>query len=135
MERRRLVVAGHRVAARLQWRAAASLGVQWVHARLAKDHHPQRGRQLVPMGAVPGAATPCTVQLGPVLAERRVPSDVHLRVDAVRRFWSALGDQWSVLVVACSLPLAARASRSPPVPPVPHLDAVPMEDRHAHRRP
>jgi hypothetical protein len=119
--RRRLSIAGRLVPARLQWRLAP-LGAQWVHGRLAKDHHPQRGRQLVPLGVAPGTATPCHVQLGPVLAERRLPADVHLRIDAVRRFWGALGDQWSVLVVACSLPLAGRPSMHSP-----------MEDRHADR--
>jgi hypothetical protein len=103
-----LLLRGRRVAARLQWRLPPA-GLQWRHVRMAKDHHPQRGRQLVPLNAA-GAAVPCDVQLGPVLAERRPACDVRLRVDAVRRFWGALGDQWSVLVIVCSLPLVGHAT-------------------------
>jgi hypothetical protein len=103
----KLALRGRRVAARLQWRLPPT-GVQWLQARLAKEHHPQRGRQLVPLDPA-AASLPVDVQLGPVLAERRARSDVRLRVDAVRRFWGALGDQWSVLVVVCSLPLVRPA--------------------------
>jgi hypothetical protein len=48
----------------------------------------------------------CGVQLGPVLAERRPPCAVTLRIAAARSFWNALGVQWSALLVVCSLPLA-----------------------------
>jgi hypothetical protein len=92
---------GVRVAARLQWRQAPHVA-GWLHSRMAKEHTSLRGRQLVPLA--PGDV--CEVQLGPVLAERRRPCDVRLRIDAARRFWTALGDQWSVLVVICSFPLS-----------------------------
>lgn len=98
-------LAGRRVPARLQWRQVPR-GAQWLHHRMAKEHQPPRGRQLVPLA---GPAALCDVQLGPVLAERRRACEVRLRIDAVRRFWGALGDQWSLLVVVCSLPLAGRA--------------------------
>jgi hypothetical protein len=38
---------------------------------------------------------------------------VCLRIQSVRRFWSALGSQWSVHVVVCSTPLAGAR----PLPP------------------
>ena len=49
---------------------------------------------------------PCEVQLGPVLARSLHWCEVCVRINAVRRFWAALGGQWSVNVVVCSLPLA-----------------------------
>ena len=101
--RLQLMLGGRRVAARLQWRQPPRLAL-WLHSRMAKEHQPPRGRQLAPL---PGQLVLCDVQLGPVLAERRRPCEVRLRIDAVQRFWSALGEQWSVLVVICSLPLVS----------------------------
>jgi hypothetical protein len=98
-----LALVGLRVEARLQW-AMAPVGAHWCHVRVVKEHHPRRGRQLV---APDSAATvPCEVQLGPVLARSLHWCEVCLRINAVRRFWAALGAQWSVHVVVCSTPLA-----------------------------
>jgi hypothetical protein len=99
---------GLRVAARLHWRVPPR-PPWWCHGRAVKEHHPVRGRQLVAMSA-DGATVPCEVQLGPVLARPLRACRVSLRVDAVRRFWAALGTQWSVTVVVCSQALeGARA--------------------------
>lgn len=99
-----LTLWGRRVEARLRWRVTPH-GERWCHVRLVKEHHPRHGRQLLPMNAQ-APAVPCEVQLGPVLIERRRPCEARLRIHAVRRFWAALGDQWSVHLVVCSLPLA-----------------------------
>jgi len=109
---RPLALRGLRVDARLHWRESPC-GVRWCHARLMKEHHPRHGRQLV---AIDDAGVPvgCEVQLGPVVMEHRHPCDVAVRIDAVRRFWTALGAQWSVHVVVCSLPLAGHATKERP---------------------
>jgi hypothetical protein len=99
-----LTLWGRRVEAHLQWTVTPH-GERWCHVRLVKEHHPRHGRQLLPMDAqLP--TVPCEVQLGPVLIEHRRPCEARLRIHAVRRFWAALGDQWSVHLVVCSLPLA-----------------------------
>lgn len=107
-----LALRGQRVDARLHWREPPR-GARWCHARLMKEHHPRHGRQLV---AIDDAGVPvgCEVQLGPVVMEHRRPCEVAVRIDAVRRFWTALGAQWSVHVVVCSLPLAGRAAEETP---------------------
>lgn len=93
---------GEWVEARLQWSVPADR-LRWSHARMVKEHRPDRGRQLVP--ADTGRDTPCAVQLGPVLAGMPRRREVLLRIDSVRRFWGALGTQWSVHLVVCPLPL------------------------------
>jgi hypothetical protein len=105
-----LALYGLRVEARLQW-SAMPRGTQWCHVRVVKEHHPRRGRQLIAIDAAGAqrpstAAVPCEVQLGPVLARSLHWCEVCVRINAVRRFWAALGGQWSVNVVVCSLPLA-----------------------------
>jgi len=104
-----LSLLGRRVDARLQWTRPAP-GARWWHGRMVKEHHPRRGRQLVSVDS--GAPAGCEVQLGPVLTGSRRPCEVALRINGVRRFWAALGGQWSVLVVVCSLPLAGRTAAS-----------------------
>jgi hypothetical protein len=96
-------LAGPGFAAWLQWKEPPR-GTRWWHARLVKEHHPRHGRRLV--GADASQDGVCAVQLGPVLAERRVPCAVTLRIGAARSFWEALGVQWSALLLVCSLPLA-----------------------------
>jgi hypothetical protein len=96
-------LAGPCFEARLQWQEAPR-GARWCHARLVKEHHPRHGRRLVAADA--SQAGVCGVQLGPVLAERRPPCAVTLRIAAARSFWNALGVQWSALLVVSSLPLA-----------------------------
>jgi hypothetical protein len=98
---------GLRVPARLQW-SAPPHGMTWCHVRVVKEHHPRRGRQLVTLDTA-GAAPPCEVQLGPVLARSLRWCEVCVRIDAVYRFWSALGEQWSASVVVCSCPLVPPA--------------------------
>jgi hypothetical protein len=105
-----LSLVGLRVEARLQW-ALPPVGAHWCHVRVVKEHHPRRGRQLVAPDS--GAPVPCEVQLGPVLARSLHWCEVCLRIQSVRRFWSALGSQWSVHVVVCSTPLAGTR----PLPP------------------
>jgi hypothetical protein len=100
-------LAGPCFEARLQWQDAPR-GARWCHARLVKEHHPRHGRRLVAADASQAGA--CGVQLGPVLAERRPPCAVTLRVAAARSFWNALGVQWSALLVVSSLPLAGCAA-------------------------
>lgn len=109
-----LSLVGLRVEARLQW-ALPPVGAHWCHVRVVKEHHPRRGRQLVAPDS--GAPVPCEVQLGPVLARSLHWCEVCLRIHAVRRFWSALGAQWSVHVVVCSMPLAGAR-------PLPREDAA-----------
>jgi hypothetical protein len=100
-----LALFGLRVEARLQW-SSPPREIHWCHVRVVKEHHPRRGRQLVPPGgAEAGAPVPCEVQLGPVLARSLRWCDVRVRIDAAQRFWTALGAQWSVHVVVCSQPL------------------------------
>lgn len=96
---------GLRVEAHLQW-SNPPRAPQWWHVRVVKEHHPRRGRQLVPLDNEGVAALPCDVQLGPVLARTLHWCEVRVRIDAVRSFWAALGTQWSATVVVCSLPLA-----------------------------
>ncbi len=100
-----LALVGLRVEARLQW-SALPADASWCHVRVVKEHHPRRGRQLVSLGADAQAPLACEVQLGPVLARSLHWCQVCLRINAVRRFWAALGAQWSVHVVVCAQPLA-----------------------------
>jgi hypothetical protein len=97
-----LSLMGEWVEARLQWSVPTDR-LRWSHARMIKEHRPDRGRQLVP--ADTSGDTPCAVQLGPVLAGMPRRREVLLRIDNVRRFWAALGTQWSVHLVVCPLPL------------------------------
>jgi hypothetical protein len=76
-----------------------------------KEHHPRRGRQLVAIGAEgPSAPVPCEVQLGPVLARSLRWCEVCVHISAAKRFWAALGAQWSAQVVVCSGPLAGTST-------------------------
>jgi hypothetical protein len=100
-----LALVGLRVEARLQW-STLPADASWCHVRVVKEHHPRRGRQLVSLGADAQAPLACEVQLGPVLARSLHWCQVCLRINAVRRFWAALGAQWSVHVVVCAQPLA-----------------------------
>jgi hypothetical protein len=92
---------GVRVEARLQWSTRPD-APRWCHVRVIKQHHPQTGRQLIPSAADASGRVPCEVQLGPVLARQLRSCDVCVRINAVRRFWIALGTQWSMQVVVCS---------------------------------
>ncbi|WP_157265982.1 hypothetical protein [Azohydromonas aeria] len=108
-------LAGPCFEAGLQWREPPReppRAARWCHARLVKEHHPRHGRRLVAADAA--QAGDCAVQLGPVLAERRAPCAVTLRIAAARSFWNALGMQWSVLLVVCPLPLAGPAPAPAP---------------------
>jgi len=96
-----LALYGARVEARLQW-STRPTAPRWHYVRVIKQHHPRTGRQLVPSTAEPCGRVPCEVQLGPVLARPLRNCDVCLRINAVRRFWIALGTQWSMHVVVCS---------------------------------
>ncbi len=100
----RFTLRGRRIEARLHWTVTPH-SERWCHMRLVKDHHPHQGRQLLPMDGHT-ATVACEVQLGPVLVEHPRPCEVRLRIHAVRKLWAALGDQWSVHLVVCSLPLA-----------------------------
>jgi hypothetical protein len=93
---------GARVEALLHWSAPPTTP-QWHATRVIKQHHPRTGRQLIPLEAAAHVA--CEVQLGPVLARPLRHCNVCLRINAVRRFWNALGAQWSLHVVVCSQPL------------------------------
>lgn len=100
-----LALYGLRVEARLQW-SSPPREPHWCHVRVVKEHHPRRGRQLVPPGNdLDAAQVACEVQLGPVLARSLRWCEVRVRIDAAQRFWTALGAQWSVHVVVCSAPL------------------------------
>ncbi len=106
---------GLRVTARLQWRTLPPT-TAWCHARVIKEHHPRRGRQLVSPDndldpTAPPAALACAVQLGPVLACSLRWCEVRVHIQAAQRFWAALGRQWSVHVVVSARPLAG--SRTP----------------------
>jgi hypothetical protein len=103
-----IALKGLRVESRLQWSAPPHDG-QWCHVRVVKEHHPRRGRQLIACDSNAGEAAThvaCEVQLGPVLARSVRWCDVCVRINAVQRFWNALGAQWSVHVVVCAQPLA-----------------------------
>jgi hypothetical protein len=54
---------------------------------------------------------PCAVQLGPVLDRELRRCEVRMHVAAAQRFWAALGQQWSVHVIVCALPLLAASPR------------------------
>jgi hypothetical protein len=99
-----LALFGLRIEARLQW-SALPTGAKWCHVRVIKQHHPSTGRQLIPSAPDPSPRVACEVQLGPVLARPLRCCDVCLRINAVRRFWNALGTQWSMQVVVSSHPL------------------------------
>jgi hypothetical protein len=104
-----LALFGLRVSARLQWHTLPPT-TPWCHARVIKEHHPRRGRQLVSPDddldtAAPAAAGACAVQLGPVLARSLRCCEVRVHVQAAQRFWAALGRQWSVHVVVSARPL------------------------------
>jgi len=105
-----LALFGLRVDARLHWSRLPPT-LDWCHARVMKEQHPRHGRQLIALDARGTAAVPCEVQLGPVPLRTPRWRDACVRIDAVRRFWSALGQQWSMTVVVGSRPLAGlRAS-------------------------
>ena len=99
-----LALFGLRVEARLQW-STRTPGPGWHQVRAIKEHHPRTGRQLIPAAADPSGRVACEVQLGPVLARPLRRCDVCVRINAVRRFWNALGAQWSMHVVVCVHPL------------------------------
>ncbi len=99
-----LALFGVRVDARLHWARLPPV-VDWCHARVMKEQHPRQGRQLVALDARGTATVPCEVQLGPVPLRTPRWRDACVRIDAVRRFWSALGEQWSVTVVVGARPL------------------------------
>jgi hypothetical protein len=93
---------GVRVEARLQW-SALRAGAKWCHTRVIKEHHARTGRQLVPTAPPePNGRVGCEIQLGPVLARPMRCCDVCVRINAARRFWNALGTQWSVHVIVSS---------------------------------
>lgn len=113
---RRLSLQGQRVEARMQW-APATDGqpgdpmpqqARWCQVRAVKEHLPRGGRQMVALDAAgtPRSAVPCELQLGPVRAHEPRWREVLVRIDAVGRFWAALGGQWSALVLVSSRPLA-----------------------------
>jgi len=107
---RRFSFTGQRVEALLQWPAAVPPA--WCSVRAVKQHHTS-GRRLVALDAAgaPLGPVPCELQLGPVRAAAPRWRQAGVRVDAVRRFWTALGAQWSVLLLVCPQPLlAARAA-------------------------
>jgi hypothetical protein len=107
-----LTLSGLRVDARLRW-SRLPPAIEWCHARVMKEQHPRQGRQLVALDARGTATVACEVQLGPV--PLRTPRWRHacVRVDAVRAFWNALGQQWSVTVVVGSRPLAGIGVAAP----------------------
>jgi hypothetical protein len=100
-----LALFGLRVEARLQWSSIPG-GARWCHTRVIKEHHPRSGRQLIPSTpSDQSARVPCEVQLGPVLARPLRCCDVCVRINAARRFWNALGAQWSMQVIVAPQPL------------------------------
>jgi len=100
-----LALFGLRVEARLQW-SALPAGARWCQVRVIKEHHPRSGRQLISATPADGSGrVACEVQLGPVLARPLRCCDVCVRINAARRFWTALGVQWSMHVVVSSYPL------------------------------
>lgn len=102
---------GLRVGARLQW-SRLPPPQAWCHARVMKEQHPRQGRQLIALDVRGTATVPCELQLGPVPLRTPRWRDVCVRVDAARRFWSALGQQWSVTVVVGARPLAGLLSNT-----------------------
>jgi hypothetical protein len=100
-----LALFGLRVEARLHW-SRLPPALAWCHARVMKEQHPRQGRQLVALDARGTATVPCEVQLGPVPLRTPRWRDACVRIDAMRQFWNALGQQWSVTVVVGSRPLA-----------------------------
>ncbi len=104
----RLALCGLRVDARLHW-ASLPPAAAWRQVRVVKDHQPRFGRQLITLddGAAGNGSVPCEIQLGPVLARSLRRCEVCLRIDAARRFWKALGAQWSARVLVCARPLVA----------------------------
>ena len=108
----RFAFTGQRVEARLQWPPGGPRA--WCCVRAVKQHLAHGGRQLVALDAAgaPSGPVPCEVQLGPVRATAPRWRLAGVRVDAVRRLWSTLGGQWSVLLCVCPQPLLA------PGPPV-----------------
>jgi hypothetical protein len=109
-----LALFGVQVEARLHWSQLPPMQ-DWCHARVMKEQHPRQGRQLVALDAQGTATVACEVQLGPVPLRTPRWRHVCVRVDAVRPFWSALGQQWSVTVVVGARPLAgvAPAAKEP----------------------
>jgi hypothetical protein len=101
---------GLRVDARLHW-SRLPPSIDWCHARVMKEQHPRQGRQLVAVDARGTATVPCEVQLGPVPLRTPRWRDACVRIDAVRRLWSALGEQWSVTVVVGSRPMPGVGAR------------------------
>ena len=99
-----LALFGIRVDARVHW-SRLPPALDWCHARVMKEQHPRQGRQLVALDAKGTAAVDCEVQLGPVPLRTPRWREACVRIDAVRRFWGALGEQWSVTVVVGSRPL------------------------------
>ncbi len=106
-----LALYGLRVEAKLQWSSPPQGAAHWCHVRVVKEHHPKRGRQLISVGTA-GASAPvaCEVQLGPVLARSLRWCEVCVHINAAKRFWAALGAQWSAHVVVCSRPLVGRSA-------------------------
>ena len=97
-----------RAEARLRWPPQGGPR-GWCSVRAVKQHLAHGGRQLVALDAAgaPSGPVPCEVQLGPVRAAAPRWRLAAVRVDAVRRLWTALGGQWSVLLVVCPQPLLA----------------------------
>lgn len=102
---RSLTLFGVRVEARLHW-SALPPNRPWHQVRVIKEHHPQRGRQLIAtVNAESTGPLQCDVQLGPVAARSPRCCEVCVRIDAAQRFWAALGSQWSMHVIVSSQPL------------------------------
>ncbi|NRF67251.1 hypothetical protein HLB44_09675 [Aquincola sp. S2] len=102
----RVAFSGQRFPAHLQWAADAPARA-WCQVRAIKEHHPRGGRRLVALDSAgaPLGAVPCELQLGPVRIGPPRWRQAGVRIDAVRRFWTALGGQWSVLVLVSPQPL------------------------------
>lgn len=98
---------GQRVEARLQWPPHGPRS--WCSVRAVKQQLAHSGRQLVALdaGGAPSGPVACEVQLGPVRAAAPRWRLAGVRIDAVRRLWSTLGGQWSVLLVVCPQALLA----------------------------
>ncbi len=116
---------GQRFAARLHWKQGADMvtpRADWWAVRAVKQHGVALSRQLRTTAlddadgdhvARHGLHTDgVAIQLGPVLLPLAREWDLRVRIDAVQRVWTALRDQWSVLVVACSEPLLATRARA-----------------------
>jgi hypothetical protein len=111
-----LMLHGLRVEASLQWHTLPP-PFAWCHVRVIKEHHPRRGRQLVPTDSAAGVRMPCDVQLGPPLGASSRGCEVRVHVRAAQRFWAALGAQWSAHLVVSARPLL-------PISPPPPQDAA-----------